>query len=466
MAEDVKYTISVDTAQGVAATDKLGQAIGTTSQAAGGMEPKFRQMAGALNQAIVAAGGMALGFAGISQAIRKAEEDLKNTIAELEAYNRAAAKEVQFIHSTHFDRIKDLYSKGLISDAEFQAERIRFAQTADDQILASRFAAERKNIEMLEKRLETESGFWRKLYAGIVDGANSYGDRELAARIALSKAREQLAEKEAEYKKSADYQYLLNHATGQSLIDAINKKSADAAIANAKREADAKKKLEQEKYDAHFARVQREMEVDFSELTIEQEIAQFKMETAAAVAEYQTQLEMERLSLTVGTLSAARAMLGEHTVAYKALAIAEATINTYVAATKALAQGGILGKAMMAITIATGLAQVAKIAGIEVGMGSATVPTVAPSIQPPAPITPPGTFTGTGEGYVGTGEGYVGTGARTSMAATEAAPATIYYNQSVVIHGDVLAENFISRVRMAAYDAMRMTGGNIQRGGL
>jgi hypothetical protein len=52
------------------------------------------------------------------------------------------------------------------------------------------------------------------------------------------------------------------------------------------------------------------------------------------------------------------------------------------------------------------------------------------------------------------------------MAATEAVPATVYYNQSIIIHGNVMAEDFIGRMRMAAYDAMRMTGANIQRGGI
>ena len=45
----------------------------------------------------------------------------------------------------------------------------------------------------------------------------------------------------------------------------------------------------------------------------------------------------------------------------QAVSIAEAIINTYTGATKALAQGGILGPVMAAVVIAQGLAQVATI---------------------------------------------------------------------------------------------------------
>ncbi|WP_424244381.1 hypothetical protein Dip510_001651 [Elusimicrobium posterum] len=53
----------------------------------------------------------------------------------------------------------------------------------------------------------------------------------------------------------------------------------------------------------------------------------------------------------------------------KAAAIAEATMNTYQGATKALAQGGFWGIAMAAAVIANGLASVAKIQGVALAKG-------------------------------------------------------------------------------------------------
>ena len=54
-------------------------------------------------------------------------------------------------------------------------------------------------------------------------------------------------------------------------------------------------------------------------------------------------------------------LLGEESAAGKAAAIAQATINTYLGASKALAQGGILGVAQAAIVIAAGMKQVMSI---------------------------------------------------------------------------------------------------------
>ena len=55
-------------------------------------------------------------------------------------------------------------------------------------------------------------------------------------------------------------------------------------------------------------------------------------------------------------------LLGEESAAGKAAAVAQATINTYLGASKALAQGGILGVAQAAIVIAAGMKQVMSIA--------------------------------------------------------------------------------------------------------
>lgn len=53
--------------------------------------------------------------------------------------------------------------------------------------------------------------------------------------------------------------------------------------------------------------------------------------------------------------------------AFKAFAIAQATINTYEGASKAIAQGGIFGPVLAAAVIAAGLAQVANIASAQPG---------------------------------------------------------------------------------------------------
>lgn len=76
------------------------------------------------------------------------------------------------------------------------------------------------------------------------------------------------------------------------------------------------------------------------------------------------------LSLTANTLGQIRGLLKENTVVAKALGVAEATINTYLGATKALATlPPPFGAIQAGVTIASGLGQVAKIAGVQFAGG-------------------------------------------------------------------------------------------------
>ena len=68
------------------------------------------------------------------------------------------------------------------------------------------------------------------------------------------------------------------------------------------------------------------------------------------------------LTMTAGLAGQVSTLLGEESVIGKAFGVVQATINTYIGATKALAQGGILGIAQAAIVIAFGMKQVASIA--------------------------------------------------------------------------------------------------------
>lgn len=71
---------------------------------------------------------------------------------------------------------------------------------------------------------------------------------------------------------------------------------------------------------------------------------------------YNAQLEM-----AAGTAGQLSSLLGEESAAGKAFATAQALINTYLGASKALAQGGIWGIAQAAIVVATGMKNVMSI---------------------------------------------------------------------------------------------------------
>lgn len=68
------------------------------------------------------------------------------------------------------------------------------------------------------------------------------------------------------------------------------------------------------------------------------------------------------LEMTAGLAGQMSTLLGEQSAIGKSFAVVQATINTYLGATKALATGGILGIAQAAVVIAFGMKQVATIA--------------------------------------------------------------------------------------------------------
>lgn len=68
------------------------------------------------------------------------------------------------------------------------------------------------------------------------------------------------------------------------------------------------------------------------------------------------------LTMTAGLAEQMSTLLGEQSAIGKAFGVVQATINTYLGATKALATGGIFGIAQAAIVIAFGMKQVATIA--------------------------------------------------------------------------------------------------------
>ena len=104
----------------------------------------------------------------------------------------------------------------------------------------------------------------------------------------------------------------------------------------------------------------------------------------------------QQVTMANAALNLAETVFGQS----KATAIAQAIINTYEGASKALAQGGIYGVALAAIVIATGLAQVAKIkssqpqeyasGGIVGGRSSSPYDTQMIAARPGEAILPPG----------------------------------------------------------------------------
>ena len=133
-------------------------------------------------------------------------------------------------------------------------------------------------------------------------------------------------------------------------------------------------------------------------LTIEAEDKDFaakKIINDKKTSEEKKKAIQEDLVAATAALSVLGAIIDQNSVAGKAIAVAQAIINTYQGATKALAQGGILGAVAAAAVVAAGLINVQKIISTEVpkmNQGSASASSSggisAPSIATPAIQTP------------------------------------------------------------------------------
>ena len=84
--------------------------------------------------------------------------------------------------------------------------------------------------------------------------------------------------------------------------------------------------------------------------------------------------ELEKVKIVTGAMGQIAEAIGKDTKAGKALAIAQALINTYTGVTKALAQGGIFGAIAGAGILATGLKQVQDIRNTNVDGSTPSTP--------------------------------------------------------------------------------------------
>ena len=163
-----------------------------------------------------------------------------------------------------------------------------------------------------------------------------------------------------------------------------DKQATEAAQA----EADARQKIReatleaqdlevlkaQQKYDALIAEAKK-YGLDETELieaknkaigAINQKYNDQDVASTKKAQEDKAAAQMANLGAVAGALGGLSQLAGENAAAGKALSAAEAIINTYTGATKALAQGGIVGPIAAAGVIATGIASVKSIYATDV----------------------------------------------------------------------------------------------------
>ena len=282
-------------------------------------------------------------------------------------------------------------------------------------------ALQDREIEMIETRAERRASI-EALRLVAADETKELGERANALKEAMD-LEKQLADEEIAIAQERARIITEQNALGESTRDDLEAEAeANAKVIELNAQRDTRLKELVATYNSlnkqhqEQIRLLREEEtiaveldakaIDSKKLAVDNELAlhqQLRMNMAAIDQQYadvadgirqdslkktRTQ-KMEELQIIAGTLGSLSNLAGENAQAGKALSAAEAVINTYTGATKALSQGGIFGTIAAAGVIASGIASVRQIYATPIpattGGGSGSVPRPqisAPSISP------------------------------------------------------------------------------------
>jgi hypothetical protein len=159
-------------------------------------------------------------------------------------------------------------------------------------------------------------------------------------------------------------------------------------------QADAEKKYNEDRDKRYAQRDEDDADAQAREdyrIALQQKtLADIKKTSDAKIelAKAEKDAQLNTLQATAAGINSISQLVGEQTAAGKALGVASATIDTYVGATKAFAQGGTLGFVSAGAIVLAGLANVKRILSVKVpsinGQSANSLPS-APSSVPQLP---------------------------------------------------------------------------------
>ena len=258
----------------------------------------------------------------VASAKAAAEKKKKETEAATKAEAEAVKKQAEVLKKAQEETIKAYEQSVKTMELEIAENQLRTGKTSieetqrviNEQIALEKFKRDQKLITEQE-------------YLNNVRALNLQFETEVKAD----------ADRRVEEKKAAD---ALNLENDRALADMKLQNDLDSQLAR----LDAQKAAEIANAEAIGA--------ETTAITERFEIMKDELKRKY----YNAQLEM-----AAGTAGQLSSLLGEESAAGKAFATAQALINTYLGASKALAQGGIWGIAQAAIVVAAGMKNVMSI---------------------------------------------------------------------------------------------------------
>lgn len=209
----------------------------------------------------------------------------------------------------------------------------------------------------------------RESNIGIVDKKKALEDQDALNQAILEKERYRLSQGLIT-QQEFDNIRLEQRVAFQEQVAELEKAEEDKKKEAAAIDLENKRAIEEENITSDFEREtlrleqQYQMEVAAAE-KVGADVTLIEAKYAQIREKREKELVNAKLQMTADIAGQISNIMGQESAAGKVFALAQATINTYLGASKAIAQGGIWGVAQAAIVIAAGLKQVASIAKVK-----------------------------------------------------------------------------------------------------
>lgn len=324
------------------------------------------------------------------------EEQLKWQKEAVEEYvktNSAVAKSLQERLAIEEKGMRDRLdileiekTKGLIKQREYEKEKKEIEREFLKTKVELSIEAVKKEAEQYETlnamKFATELALQEAVYQKKVEALEKEKQLKQEMHAWDYKAEEEHQERLQELK--LDFDGKKREIETQTANEDAEKRKAQRDEDNAMRDLDFQERLlvmqEQNasKFDIEQEQIRQNYEKEkgeLDELLSSKQISQEEYNKKSVILtkkKTQDELKLEKakeeakLSLAQSVFGGLKSLAGEQSALGKAAAIAEATINTYLGVSKAISQGLPMGAVMAAVTLATGMMNVAKISSTDV----------------------------------------------------------------------------------------------------
>jgi len=356
-------------------------------------------------------GKVVLGVDSITDSVNTAVEAVKDFGKEVSADAAAAAK-IADQRANAEKKARDL----IVSRAQAEQDIARLREKAVNK---DKFTAEER-IKFLEEAGKISEGLAAKetevaklrLEAKLTENAltkSNKDDLDEAAQLEASVIQLETQRLNLQKRLSAELLTARNEVKKAAeeepeVIDKKLLKIQEIQEAYRQKQKDKDAETELEKINLEEKRKLAELDRLNATETQKQEVIDYynglRLDNKTATDKAETDLDnakkdafIKNMEAVSGALNGLSALVGENAEAQKGIGIAQAVIDTYVGATKALAQGGIAGPVAAAGVIASGLASVITIAKTKIpkpkgasggGSASASTPSISATPTPPS----------------------------------------------------------------------------------